>query len=245
MLLSDALKIPLLNDLVDGGFEYSQLLLAVYEPDSLWYNASLTIAARAVKVGIRVEYHTYEHIPRKIREAFAALELDVKKLEEEDKLRILDSYTIQTGLGTPEKPRKSKLLTQPLKLSDSSIEFTQQIKAGIPERDKRWLHIDDNWGVMFQYNDEKAMLNFSRTRMPFWVSARESTFIIGIMTGIGSEAFYKQYLSAYDGIIDFRSEEKNEQVEHLVRLRLMQGRKYDSRWHKLQILDNGEITLAT
>ena len=243
--MSKPLAIPLLNGLVEGGFEYGQLLLVVYEPDSLWYDTSLTIAARSVKDGIRVEYHSYEHLPGKIREAFTALGLDVKKLEEDDKLRILDSYTIQTGLGSPEKKSRSTLSVQPLKLSDSSIEFAQQIKAGIPEVDKGWLHIDDNWGVMLQYNDEKVVLNFSRTRMPFWVSSRESTFIIAIMTGIASEAFYKQYVAVYDGIIDFRSEEKSGHVEHLVRVRLMRRKKYDSRWHKLQVLDKGEVALTS
>jgi len=242
--LSKRLALPLLNGLVRGGFEYGQLLLVVYEPDSLWYDTSLTIAARSVKDGIRVEYHTYEHVPSAIREAFANLGLDVKKLEEDDKLRILDSYTIQTGLGAPKKTSKSKIPVQPLKLSESSIEFAQQIKEGIPEVDKGWLHIDDNWGIMLQYNDEKAILNFSRTRMALWVSARESTFIIPITTGIASESFYKQYLAVNDGIIDFRSEEKSGQVEHFVRVRLMRRKKHDSRWHKLQILDNGEVALA-
>jgi len=242
--LSNALTIPLLGELVPGGFEYGQLLLVVYEPDSLWYDASLTIAARAVKDGIRVEYHAYENLPSRVREAFSSLGLNVPKLEDEDRLRILDSYTVQTGLGSLEKPSKSKIATQPLKLSDSSIEFSQQIKAGIPNTDKRWLHIDDNWGVMLQYNDEKTILNFSRTRMPLWVSARETTFIVALMTGIASEAFYKQYMAVNDGIIDFRSEERSGQVEHLVRVRVMRRRKYDSRWHRLQILENGEVALA-
>jgi len=242
--MPNPLALPLLNGLVKGGFEYGQLLLVVYEPDSLWYDASLTIAARSIKDGVRVEYHTYEHVPSRIRGAFAALGLDVKKLEEDDKLRLLDSYTMQTGLGSPKKASKSKIAVQPVKLSESSIDFAQQIKAGIPEIDRGWLHIDDNWGIMLQYNDEKTILNFSRTRMPFWVSARETTLIIPIMTGIASEAFYKQYLAVFDGIIDFRSEEKSGQVEHFVRVRLMRRKKYDSRWHKLQTLENGEVALA-
>jgi len=187
--LSKPLALPLLNGLVKGGFEYGQLLLIVYEPDSLWYDSSLTIAARSVRDGIRVEYHTYEHIPSTIRQAFTELGLEVKKLEEDDKLRILDSYTIQTGLGAPKKTSRSKISVQPLKLSESSIDFAQQIKEGIPEVDKGWLHIDDNWGIMLQYNDEKSILNFSRTRMALWVSARESTFIIPIKIGIASESF--------------------------------------------------------
>ena len=242
--MAGPLALPLLNELVEGGFEYGQLLLVVYEPDSLWYDTSLTIAARSVKDGIRVEYHSYEHVPSKIKEAFTALGLDIKKLEEDDKFRILDSYTIQTGLASAEKKSRTTLAVQPLKLSDSSIEFAQQLKAGIPEVDKGWLHIDDNWGVMLQYNDEKAILNFSRTRMPLWVCARDTTFIVAVMTGIASEAFYKQYVAVFDGIIDFRSEEKSGQVEHLVRVRLMRRKKYNSRWHKLQILGNGEVALA-
>ena len=238
------LALPLLNALVKGGFEYGQLLLVVYEPDSLWYDTSLTIAARGVRDGIRVEYHTYEHVPSTIRDAFTDLGLNVKTLEEADRLRILDSYTIQTGLGVPKKTSKSKISVQPLKLSESSIEFAQQIKEGIPEIDRGWLHIDDNWGIMLQYNDKKAILNFSRTRMAPWVTARESTFIIPITTGVASDSFYKQFMAINDGIIDFRSEEKSGQVEHFVRIRLMRRKKHDSRWHKLQTLDNGEVALA-
>ena len=43
--MPNPLALPFLNGLVKGGFEYGQLLLVVYEPDSLWYDASLTIAA--------------------------------------------------------------------------------------------------------------------------------------------------------------------------------------------------------
>ena len=123
------LDIPILKELVPSGFAYGQLILVVYDPDSLWYETSITIAAQGVRSGIRVEYHTYEHVPDKIREAFSSLGLDVKKFEEEDRLRILDSYTVQTGLGSPERSSKSKIPIQPLKLSDSSIEFAQLIKA--------------------------------------------------------------------------------------------------------------------
>ena len=62
------------------------------------------------------------------------------------------------------------------------------------------------------------------------------------MSGITSESFYKQYVALCDGIIDFKTQEK-EGLEHLVRVRLMRGKNCDSRWHKLQILDNGEVRL--
>lgn len=240
--MDNILEIPILRELVPGGVAYGQLFLVVYDPDTLWYETSLSVAAQGIRSGVRVEYHTYEHVPDKIREAFASLGLDVMKAEEEDKLRILDSYTVQTGLGSAGKTSKSRIPVQPLKLSDSSIEFAQLMKAGISEVDKRWLHIDDNTSIQLQYNDERTVINFTRTRIPFWVKARESTIINSLVSGITSESFYKQYLSFYDGIIDFTSQEKNGR-EHLVRVRLMRGKNCDSRWHRLKILDNGEVSL--
>lgn len=241
--MTSELSIPILKELVPGGFQYGQLLLVFYEPDSLWYDTSLTIAAQALKEGIRVEYHTYEHIPNEVRSTITKLGLDVKKLEEEDRLRIHDSYTSQTGLGQPETLERSNMPIQPLKLSDSSIEFSQHIKAGIPETDRRLLHIDDNMGILLQYNDEKTVLNFARTRMIPWARARETTYLLSILNGVASDAFYKQITSSFDGIIDFKSQEKEDRIEHYLRVRTVRGKSCDSRWRKLSVLDSGEVTL--
>lgn len=216
----------------------------MYEPDSIWYDTSLTIAALALKDGIRVEYHTYEHIPAEVRSSLSKLGEDVKKLEEEDRLRIHDSYTGQTGLAQSETPAKSKVPIQPLKLSDSSIEFGQHIKAGIPEPDKRLLHIDDNMGILLQYNDEKTVINFGRTRMIPWARARETTYLISILSGVASEGFYQQIGSFFDGTIDFKSEEKEGRIHQYCRIRSMRGKSCDSRWRNLRVLDNGEVTLT-
>jgi KaiC/GvpD/RAD55 family RecA-like ATPase len=241
--LATRLEIPILQELVPSGFEYGQLLLVEYEPDSIWYETSLTITAQSIRNGTRIEYHTYEHIPHEIRAALATLGLNLKQLEEEDKLRILDSYTSQTGLGSPETPTKSKIPVQPLKLSDSSIDFAQHLKAGIPEADKRMLHIDDNFSVMLQYNDEKTVINFGRTRMIPWARARETTYIIPNLKAIASDVYYKQVESIFDGIIDFKTGEKAEQIEQLVRVRLMRRKAYDSRWHRLKLTNQGEVAL--
>ena len=218
--------------------------MVTYEPDSVWYETSLTIAALALKDGLRIEYHTYEHIPGEVRSSLANLGVDVKKLEVEDKLRIEDSYTGQTGLGLPEKPARKKVPIIPLKLSDSSIEFAQHMKAGIAESDRRLLHIDDNGGILLQYNDEKTVVNFVRIRMVPWARARETTYLVGFLSGIASETFYKQVGSLFDGTIDFRSEEKEDQLQQYLRMRTLRGRACDSRWRKLRVLENGEVTLV-
>ena len=238
------LSIPILNKLVPGGVEYGQVLLVVYEPDSVWYDTSLTIAALALKDGIRVEYHTYEHIPSEVRLSLSRLGREVQKLEEEDRLRIHDSYTGQTGLGQSETLAKSKVPIQPLKLSESSIEFAQHIKAGIPEQDRKLLHIDDNMGILLQYNDEKTVINFGRTRMVPWARARETTYLIPILSKVASDAFYQQIGSYFDGIIDFKGEEIEGLIQQFCRIRNMRGQSCDSRWHRLKRMDNGEVTIA-
>jgi KaiC/GvpD/RAD55 family RecA-like ATPase len=242
--LISELSIPILTRIIPRGFRYGQLLLVTYEPDSVWYETSLTIAAQALKDGLRIEYHTYEHIPSEVRSAIANLGLDVKKLEDEDKLRIEDSYTGQTGLGLPEKPARKKVPIIPLKLSDSSIEFAQHMKAGIEEADRRLLHIDDNGAILLQYNDEKTVINFVRTRMVPWARTRETTYLVGFLSGVGSEAFYKQVGSLFDGIIDFKSEETEGQIQHYLRMRSLRGQACDSRWRKLRLLESGEVTLV-
>lgn len=67
-----------------------------------------------------------------VTEALARFGLDAKKLEEQDALRILDSYTVQTGLGVAEASEKSRVpryYSQSVKFSDLSITDAQRIKS--------------------------------------------------------------------------------------------------------------------
>jgi KaiC/GvpD/RAD55 family RecA-like ATPase len=196
--------------------------------------------------GIRKGYHLFQHMPREIVEAFTRFGLDVKKLEEQRALRILDSYTVQTGLGVAETSEKSRFpyLSQFLKLSDWSIADIQRIKSGVPEEDKRRLHIDDNTGVLFQYNDEKTFIDNWRTRSRPHTKAQEIVLFNSLMKGAASDAFTKQFKLLSDAIIDIKSQEKEERIEHVLRVRAMRGRPYDSRWQRLRLLQTGEVTLV-
>ena len=44
-ILLGGLTIPVLKDVVDGLIDYETSLLVEFEPDSIWYETSLTIAA--------------------------------------------------------------------------------------------------------------------------------------------------------------------------------------------------------
>ncbi len=250
--LPSVLALPILNELVPGGFGYGINLLVEFEPQSIWYEASLTIAAHALSSGIRTDYHTFQHIPNEVIDALTRLGADVKKLEEEDLLRITDSYTAQAGLSASYKPERSGYTDtagrpygiQSLKLSDWSIAVAQKIKAGYAEADKRRLHIDDNTSILARYNKENEIIDFWRTRAIPQARAQELAFLHAVVTGVASDAFYRQFESLADGIIEFKSQEKEGHIEHLVRVRTMRGRTYDSQWHELQLLDNGEVKLA-
>ena len=245
--MSSGLSLPFLKELIEGSVDYGTSLLVEFEPDSIWYETSLTLAAQALKVGIRTDYHLFQHMPSELREAFTRFGLDVKQLEEHDSLRILDSYTVQTGLGVNESSEKSRVpryYSQSLKLSDWSIADVQRIKSGVPEEDKRRLHIDDNTGVLLQYNDEKACIDNWRTRSRPHTKVQEIVLFNSLMKGAASDAFTKQFELLSDAIIDIKSQEKEGRIEHVLRVRAMRGRPYDSRWRRLRLLQTGEVALA-
>lgn len=212
-----------------------------FEPDSIWYETSLTITAQAINEGIRVGYHTFRHIPNEVRHALSRLGLNAKNLEEKGRLEIIDSYTVQTGLGVPESDYP---VSRSLKLSDWSIAFAQLIKTGFSEEDKGWLHIDDDTSVLNKYNSENSIIEFWRTRGIPQSRASESVSLNSLLKGAASESFYKQFEALCDGIVDLKSEEREGIIENSLRVRTIRGKKYDSKWHKLELGDNGEVAVA-
>jgi KaiC/GvpD/RAD55 family RecA-like ATPase len=244
--LSSGLSLPFLKELIEGRLDYGTSLLVEFEPDSIWYETSLTLAAHALKDGVRTDYHLFQHMPSEVRDAFTRFGLDVKQLEEQDSLRILDSYTVQTGLGLGEtsKSHVSLHYSQSLKLSDWSIADVQRIKSGVPEEDKRRLHIDDNTGVLLQYNDEKSFIDNWRTRHRPHTKVQEIVMFNSLMKGAASDAFTRQFELLSDAIIDIKSQEKEGRIEHVLRVRAMRGRPYESRWRRLRLLQTSEVALA-
>jgi len=240
--------LPFLREVLPGGLTYGANYLVEFEPHSLWYETSLTIAADALRHGIKTDFHSFTHVPSDVRESLSRQLPGLNQYEDDDRFRIWDNYTIQTGLGTPEKVGKrhprDKMDLHSLKIDDWDRGTVEAIKEQLEEVDRLRLHIDDNTSILLQYNDEKSFLEHFRTLTISYVRRFGIAAFHSVATGLFSDSFYKQFESFCDGIIDFRSREEEEAMVHLMRVRAMRGKTYDSKWHRLEVLNTGQVLLS-
>ena len=104
--MSSLQGLPILRELVPEGLLYGGTYLIEFEPHSLWYETSFTLANHALRQGIKTQYHTFMRSLEEIRNALRKLGLDVSRLEQEKILFFLDSYTVTTGLALAEHPEE-------------------------------------------------------------------------------------------------------------------------------------------
>lgn len=242
-----SLLLPLLKDFVPAGLSYGANYLVEFESQSLWYETSLTLAAHALRNGIKTDYHTFTHPPKDVRNGLERLGLNLTELERDDTFRLWDSYTLQTGVGEPERigalvPR-DPIDIHSLNLDDWRKGDIEEAKAGVPETDKRRLHLDDDTTVLLQFNEKAKFLEHWRTQTIPYARRHEMAALHSAVTGVHSESFYKQFESFCDGIIDFKSQEEGGEITHFMRVRVMRGKNHDSRWRRLGLLENGEVVL--
>lgn len=246
--MSLRVHVPIFSDLAPDGFSYKANYLVEFDANSIWYETSLVIAAQAVKGGTRTQYHTFMHIPSEVRQSFEKLGLQPKALEDQNRFRLVDSYSPATGLPLEKESatlsgRPSLPINDPLWLEKFKADMADLFRTGPLEVDKKWLHIDDNTSMFNRYIKEQEVLTvFSNLVFPE-VRLLELSAFHSVVTGVWSESFYKQFEAQCDGVIDIKAEEGDGQIDSYVRVRSLRGKTCDSRWRQLRLKDNGEVVL--
>jgi KaiC/GvpD/RAD55 family RecA-like ATPase len=228
--------IALIEDLTIGQIPVGSYLLVEYDPTSQWYNASLTIAARWVKSGGRVNYHTFAQPPQDIRPQLEGLGLSVSELENTERLQIWDGYTTTLGQKSTER-----YAYESLKVADLSLWYAKRAREPL---DPESLLISDNLSTMARFSDEKLWVELALSRVIPARKSQKMTAIRGVIRGVHSDFVYKQLEAAADGVIDFKLDETSDPAQNLIRIRSLRNVGFDGRWHKVKIAENLEVTIA-
>ena len=96
---------------------------------------------------------------------------------------------------------------------------------------------------MNRYNQESTIIDWVRTRDIPENIASEMIVFHSLLLGAASESFCRQMEALHDVIVDFQNVERGEEIEDQVRVRSVRGKQVDSRWRKLRLGENGEVSL--
>jgi adenylate cyclase len=240
-----SLDLPLLESVLPTGLGFGKNYLVEFEPHSLWFETSLTLCAQALRRGIKVDYHTFTHVPGDIRGSLEKLGLDLKTLEENDSFRIVDSYTIQTGIGEPERAPSYTVDVLSVDVDDWTRADIKDAGEPVRENDKRRFHIDDDTSILVQFNGEAKVVSHFRTQTVPFVRRREMSSLHSVLRGVYSDSFYTQFESFCDGIIEFKAEDSAQGLVQSIRIRAMRGAPHDSSWKRIRLMDTGEVIVDT
>ncbi|MDV3293253.1 MAG: tetratricopeptide repeat protein [Nitrososphaerales archaeon] len=244
--MRESIGLPLFERILPSGFDYGANYIVEFEPQSLWFDTSFAMVASALRSGIKTDYHTFTRMPSDVKAALERLGVDVRRFETDDSFRIWDSYSVQTRIGEALKvgsasPRE-RVDIRSIKIEDWDKGTLDELSTDVPQTEKRRLHIDDNTSVLLQYNDPMRVAEHFRTLTIPYARRLELAAIHSLLVGVYPDAFYRQFESFCDGVIDFRSVEEGGEMRHYMRARVMRGKDFDSRWWNLKLLPSGEVT---
>ena len=244
--LARGVDLEILGELAPGAFHYGMTCLVEFEPHSLWHEVSLTIAAGALKRGVKTEYHVFQHTPREVRAALKEMGVEVEKFEAKGSFRIMDTYTPTTPLRGAQEGRPEPMLSGSVPDADRwGKTIREKLEHGFEEDEMRWLHIDDNEAILLQFSDEEYIVDGWRTTFIPMAKARELLVVHALVAGVASDAFYRKREAVADAIIDVKSVEEGRKLQHYIRLRALRGEKFDSSWRKIELFESNRVRLSS
>lgn len=259
--MSETIHIPLLGKLIPDGIKSGTMFLVEFDPDSQWFSVASTIAARFLEEKRHVAYLAMATPPYDVEHAMTTLGIDVGAAENSGLLAIEDWYSASLAGGRVDPANtqgpmferiNGRMRVRSLKVADLSIEWLKTSKSGPqPSHDivEFWpagsLAVSESCSVILRFNEEKAFVDFFESRIrPEELKRKNLVTLQGIMRGVHSDWLYKWMENASDGIIDLRVMERDDEVNTFLRIRSLRGQPHDSRWHKIEVMKNGEARLT-
>ena len=132
---------PLLAGLPPEVFRPGTVVLVEFDPHSLWYEASISVAARALIAGIKTDYHTFQHVPDDIARDLRRQGIDTEVLTGKDRFRLLDSYSVQTGVASPSHHPPYDFASRSLRMAEWKKGALGVLNEG---KERQLVHIDEN-----------------------------------------------------------------------------------------------------
>jgi archaellum biogenesis ATPase FlaH len=232
------------------------MLLVEFDPETQWYAVNTTIAAEWLQNHLRILYNTSTRPREEVVKALEKLGIEVQFAEESGMLRVDDMYSVTMGL------EKEILIAQPiddryvkwgsLKIADLSLDDLRGLREG-GTRLSKWgqsdqsnvLAIWDSLSPLLRFNDERAVLEFMETRELPLNRKLGRVAIGGVLRRLHSESFYTRLENAFDGIIELRVMERDDEIKNLLRIKSLKGQPHDARWHEVRIDSRGEASIVT
>jgi len=213
------------------GIPYGKTVIVEFDPDSVWYSLAVNIIANCLKSELSADFHAFSNHPDDVRSNLTKLGVDVHRAEESGQLWIIDYYSPGIGVRSKEKWSASSL-----KLTDMGIDRRKRF-----EIERRCLHLDDNWSIVFEQNQERDVVQFLRTKIIPATRESQRVQLFGLTRGLHAEHVYGSLEDAAYGIVDIRTQEAT--GETVTRVRSMKAGSYDKAWYKLKVEPNMEVKL--
>jgi KaiC/GvpD/RAD55 family RecA-like ATPase len=230
-------RISLVEELTSRPVPPGSQLLVEFDSTSIWFSASLNIAAGWLRTGGRLAYNVGGQPPQDLRSQLRQIEPNIDDYEMKEKLKIYDLYSTTLGRKSTEK-----YALESLKVADLSLRMSREFHTVItPGSDS--IEIVDDLTVFARFNDEKNWVEWELTRDFAAYKMQKVTNILGLIKGVQSEWAYKRLEAASDGVIDFKVDEVSDPPRNLIRIRSMRNVHFDPRWHQLKVGENFEVTL--
>ena len=253
-------NLPMLGGLVPDGIQPGTIFAVEFDPESHWFAVAVTISAGYVKNGFQVGYDSQARPRETVIKDFENVGLNVSEFMKSGSLWIDDWYSAAVGGGRVEvsgdrsgplfEPIEGGVRLRSLKVADLSVEWLKQTKGEVDYGDEERtppgsLIVAESISPSLRFNDEKVYLEWVETRVAPEVRRSGCIDLVGIARGVHSDFFYKRMENALDGVIEVRVLERDDEAKNFLRIRGLKGKRFDARWHRIEIEPNGQAVLVS